>query len=830
MGRFHAQDKMEFSVSGKTDTGRKREANEDSFFCDPERAFAFVADGMGGHKGGATASQVAKQIISTYLADYEKKGRLSRSSIIGAVREANTRVFELSEANEELSGMGTTVSLLALSGSTALIAQVGDSRVYLYRDGTLRQVTVDHSWVQEQVRAKIITEEQAREDPRRHWILRALGQENEVEVDIFHVKLRVNDVFVLCSDGLHDMVPDAEIAEIVSGSELRPDQLCEDLVHAANEHGGEDNISVVALRVDEVRSTAVRAAVLCCAVFVCLLLSVPALLRILPRSDGGSPGSTPATTSGTQITREPPEIEAPRTAAETQPVEQENVVPDESPSEVVGKEPPSAEPSLADVKRLARDRSLDRSTRLDAYKKAAVMCVAENSLSEMRDLLQAAVVLDASLSYSEDDTSRLELDETMLKSLSEAVAEAKWVAYARKRNASDAEATMKAVADDARSYVAAASDIFNKADDLVEAGRLPEALDTLSEAEESLERALAEYRKDKTACTDAVGAARAQVALLEDLERWNVKLLESDLKAIQAAENEMTRLLDRGEFRSAIDRGSDIRSKVADVAARAAANRQARQSAADVLDNAASLVSAVGTGLPTDYSAETKERLERFQRELEGARLIAAQGEFKEAQIAADRIGEECKKLVGQMFQVLKDKRASLLDGLPREISEDIERAGLDKALAAADAVDSPPGEAVPELLRLFGVAAQAVDSLDVAVKDAIAKSAAWRREADRFLAEAGTHLVRVRERFQKGGGSDQALRFWLDKCESGPLSGLLEVSGVPKSFADSVAQLRDLVRSHSKRPSFRISDSDIKQIEDRLKELRKIVAEYSVG
>jgi len=819
---------MKFSVFGQTDTGKKREANEDSLFFDPEQSFALVADGMGGHKGGATASRVAKQSISAHLEDCDKRGRLNASSIVSAVREANTRVFELSAENEELSGMGSTLSLLALSGSAAIVAQVGDSRVYLYRDGTLRQLTTDHSWVQEQVRAKIITEEQARKDPRRHWILRALGQTNEVEVDTFHVKVRADDLFILCSDGLHDMVPDPEIAEIVSRSELLLERLCDDLVHAANEHGGEDNISVVAVRVDEVGATAVKPAAVSGLVLLCLLLSTAVLLRVLPRSDKDSSSSTPGA-AGVEIARESPDIEIAPAVTTTEPEGRGVPVPDVPPPDIVEKEAPRAEPSLADMKRLAQDQSQDKSTRVDAYKKAAVMCVAENNLSEASSLLQAAVALDPGLSYSADDTLSFELDETMVASLSEVVLEAKRVAYAGERSASGMEATMGALADDAKTYVATAREMLNRADGLAEAGQLPEALESLSDAEEGLEQALAEYRTDKAAYAEAVESTQAQLSSLEGLEPWNVKLLQSDLNAIAASGKEMIILSDQGEFRSAVERASDIKKKVADVVERAAANEKALRSATDALDSAASLVSAVGTGLPAEYSGVAKDRLARFQRELEDARVMAGEEEFKEAQSTSGRIGEECKKLVGEAFQLLKEKRVSLLDGLPGEVSAGVELGGLEKALAAAEAVDSPPAEAVPELLRLFNVAANELHSLNVAVEDAIEKDAAWRREADGRLGEAETHLARVRERFQKGGGSDRAPKYWLDKCGSGPLSSLHGISGVPASFADKLAQLSDLVRFHSQTPSFRVSEADIREIEDRLKELRRIVADGAV-
>lgn len=816
---------MEFTVSGKTDTGRKRQANEDALFFDPDRALAFVADGMGGHKGGATASQIAKHTISTYLEDCEKKGRLDKSSIVNAVREANARILKMSRENEALSGMGSTLSLIAFRGSTAIVGHVGDSRLYRYRDGTLQQLTSDHSWVQEQVKANIITEEQAKADARRHWILRALGQEDEIEVDVFHVKLRVNDVFLLCSDGLHDMVSDPKIAEIIAGSELRPVQLCEDLVHAANEHGGEDNISVVAIRVDGVSGTAARPAVMRGAVVLCLLLLSAVGLRIFRTPDEDEAGARPLMTDGVDMARAPVGpvgIETPPVRPEPKPVEREARGP-------VDKESRSPEPSLAEMKLLAQNGSLDKSARVSAYKKAAIMCVAENNLGEARDLLLAAVGLDAGLSYSDNDTLPFELDETALASLSKTVAEAKRAAYTEKRSTSGIDAKMRNLTDDAKGYVAAAGELSEKAERLAERGQLPEALDTVDLAAKEVDRALAEYHRDKAAYAEAVESTQTRLALLEGLESWNAKLLESDLKAIAASEEEMIELSHRGEFRSAIDHASDIRKQVGDIVARAAANNAAEQLATEAVDSAASLISAVETGLPGEYVARTKDLLDRFQRDVEDARVMTAEGRFEEAQSTAGRIAEGCKVTVDEIFRVLKEKRDSLLDALPERVSRGIEHVDLDKAFAAADAVGSAPKEAVPELVKLFNAAANALDGLDAAVKDAIEKDAAWRQETGQYLGQAETHLASAKERLQKGGGSDQGLRFWLKRCESGPLTDLAGVSGVPESFAQKVEELRVIVRSYGEKWSLHISGGELQQIEDRLEELRQIVADGAV-
>jgi hypothetical protein len=155
-------------------------------------------------------------------------------------------------------------------------------------------------------------------------------------------------------------------------------------------------------------------------------------------------------------------------------------------------------------------------------------------------------------------------------------------------------------------------------------------------------------------------------------------------------------------------------------------------------------------------------------------------------------------------------------------------------ALAAAAAVDLPAAEAVPELLRLFRAGTEAMDVLEVAVKqameEAVETDAAWRREAARYLGEVETHIARVKERLQQAGGSDQALRFWLDRCQTGPLNSLGEISDVSESFAERLGELRALVESHAERRPFRISDGDIEQLESVLAELRQRVTGGAVG
>ncbi len=227
-------------VAARTDTGRRRVHNEDVFVCDPP--LYAVADGMGGAQAGELASQLAAAALSERAPDAR-----GEDAVAELVREANRRIFTRSLEDPAASGMGTTVTaaLLDETSGTAAIGHVGDSRAYRVRDGALEQLTVDHSVVAELVRAGRLTEEEALEHPYRSAITRALGTEEDVDVDTLTVALQAGDVYLLCSDGLTSMVRDDEIAALVSDHGDDPDALAGALVDAANAAGGDDNVTVV---------------------------------------------------------------------------------------------------------------------------------------------------------------------------------------------------------------------------------------------------------------------------------------------------------------------------------------------------------------------------------------------------------------------------------------------------------------------------------------------------------------------------------------------------------------------------------------------------------
>ena len=233
-----------------TDVGCHREANEDSSRylkpSDPglylrKGALAVVADGMGGHSAGEVASKIAVETILRVY--FEEKGD-TRSSLQKAVKQANREIYEASTGDDNLRGMGTTCTALVLKNGSAVTAHVGDSRLYLIRNGQIYLMTEDHSAVMEMVKRGLLTLEEARHHPDKNVILRALGSHPDVEVGLWDEPFPVKegDSFLLCSDGLYDLVEDEDIRQtVVSSSSI---EACEKLIDLAKRNGGYDNITV----------------------------------------------------------------------------------------------------------------------------------------------------------------------------------------------------------------------------------------------------------------------------------------------------------------------------------------------------------------------------------------------------------------------------------------------------------------------------------------------------------------------------------------------------------------------------------------------------------
>jgi serine/threonine protein phosphatase PrpC len=229
-----------------TDTGRQRRANEDSLLA--RSPLFVVADGMGGAQAGEVASRLAVESFQLGVQDASQP----ELALAELARAANTHIHELSHASAEHAGMGTTLTAVYVGEQEVAIAHVGDSRAYCLRDGRLERLTDDHSLVDELMRQGRLTPEEAIEHPQRSVITRALGPEGTVEVDTRSVRARAGDVYLICSDGLTTMIGEDQIEQVLLAHPRLPDA-GEALIAAANEAGGRDNITVVLLRLEEVR-------------------------------------------------------------------------------------------------------------------------------------------------------------------------------------------------------------------------------------------------------------------------------------------------------------------------------------------------------------------------------------------------------------------------------------------------------------------------------------------------------------------------------------------------------------------------------------------------
>lgn len=246
-----------------SDPGLRRTSNEDSYSARPDVGLFVVADGMGGHVAGEVASRVAVEAIEAFIQEtagadknrtwpfpFDPTLSVEANRLKVAFRLANRRIASAIEDSQDLRGMATTASAVLLSARAACVGHVGDSRVYVLRAGVLKQITDDHSWVEEQVRAGTLSPTAARQHPWRNVVTRALSGGDDPEVDVTEVTLAPGERYLLCSDGLFGVVSDAKIAEILGHRELALDAICKALVDAANEGGGPDNITALVFEID----------------------------------------------------------------------------------------------------------------------------------------------------------------------------------------------------------------------------------------------------------------------------------------------------------------------------------------------------------------------------------------------------------------------------------------------------------------------------------------------------------------------------------------------------------------------------------------------------
>ena len=246
---------------GATDVGRRRKLNEDNFLLDDKSGLYAVCDGMGGHNAGEIASKMSIETIAAFIQKsggdekditwpYGLETELSfeGNRLKTAIRLANKRVFKAADNREDYTGMGTTVVAALASGNLLTIGSAGDSRCYLVRDGTLTQLTRDDSWVSAAWAEGILTPEEIERHPLKNVITKAVGAKDNIDIDIVEHRLEPGDLAMLCSDGLHGMVNDQEITRILGTGTPPLEEASAQLIEAANEAGGRDNVTVVLLR------------------------------------------------------------------------------------------------------------------------------------------------------------------------------------------------------------------------------------------------------------------------------------------------------------------------------------------------------------------------------------------------------------------------------------------------------------------------------------------------------------------------------------------------------------------------------------------------------
>lgn len=254
---------LAISSEGLTDVGIKRTHNEDNFLVLEEENLFVVADGMGGHSSGEIASQIAVEAIQNFFKatrqdeeitwpyKMDKNRHYDENRFIMSIKLANLRIFEAAQREARYRGMGTTTAGMCFVEGAALVAHVGDSRVYMIRNGAINQITEDHSLLNDYIKAKKLTQEEIDNFPHKNVIVRALGMKDNVLVDLSRNVIQPGDIFLACSDGLSGMVTDPEMLQIVTSA---PDlkTACKQLIDAANKAGGVDNITVILARVDSI--------------------------------------------------------------------------------------------------------------------------------------------------------------------------------------------------------------------------------------------------------------------------------------------------------------------------------------------------------------------------------------------------------------------------------------------------------------------------------------------------------------------------------------------------------------------------------------------------
>lgn len=240
-----------------SDIGKVRDKNQDAYYVSSKNDLGLyiVADGMGGHKSGEIASLMALETVKNQFLKFDAKTD-NKADILklikASIEEANIKIYLKSLETLECQGMGTTMTLAYIFKDNILLGHVGDSRAYIIKDGNMIQITEDHSYINELLKNGTITEEEAKTHPKKNMITRAIGTSSKIEVDIIEEKYKLGDILLICSDGLYNMLEEKEINSVFNRDKSMQES-CEILAAMANEKGGLDNITVVAIKFDEVK-------------------------------------------------------------------------------------------------------------------------------------------------------------------------------------------------------------------------------------------------------------------------------------------------------------------------------------------------------------------------------------------------------------------------------------------------------------------------------------------------------------------------------------------------------------------------------------------------
>jgi protein phosphatase len=237
---------MQWKIAGLTDVGCVRDSNEDAIGWSEEQGWAVLADGMGGHQAGEVASQMAIEIVSEHLSQCQNSQR-NEDGLAQAVQDANSQIFQRAQSDITKQGMGTTIVALCVNDDNVIAANVGDSRLYKYSQNQLTQLSSDHSLVQEMVDMGVMTPEEALTSTQRNIITRALGLGDEIKVDTWSWTLNDDELFLMCSDGITDVMVDSDIESLLAQENVL-EEIPSLLVEQAKEKGGPDNISVVLMK------------------------------------------------------------------------------------------------------------------------------------------------------------------------------------------------------------------------------------------------------------------------------------------------------------------------------------------------------------------------------------------------------------------------------------------------------------------------------------------------------------------------------------------------------------------------------------------------------